>query len=184
MKPELLDSGLWVTELLLVVLVLVAAVTDLKSRRIPNLLVLAGLIVAFVVQVFLPMGMGWQGWLYGMLTGFAVFFPLYLLRGMAAGDVKLMAAVGAFVGWSMALKIALLTCVAGGVMSVLYIVVKGRVRQAWDNICMIMLPMLMRKTGVKLDAVDVSAQSVGRIPYAVAIAVGTAIALYLKHTLV
>jgi len=166
-------------EFLLIMLVALAAMSDVKSRRIPNVLVLAGLIVALLVQVVLPTGLGWQGWVYGMLAGFAAFLPLYLLRGMAAGDVKLMATVGAFVGWAMALKIALLTFVIGGVMSLIYILVKGKVKQTRTNLGIILLPIWLRTNGVKIEAGDISGQSVGRIPYAVAIALGTLTALYL-----
>lgn len=166
---------------MLLVLLLIAVITDIHSRKIPNLLIVAGLVIAMIGQLFLPSGEGWQAWLLGMLAGFAAFLPLYLLHGMAAGDVKLMSAVGAFVGWGMALKIALVTFIIGGIMGIIYILVKGRTMQAWHNICAILLPIAVRNTGVSIENTDISGQSVGSVPYAGAIALGTLTVLYLQY---
>ncbi len=59
------------------------------------------------------LGAGLVVWALGWLTGLLLFLPFYMLRGMAAGDVKLMAAVGAWLGSGMALRIALATFVLG-----------------------------------------------------------------------
>ena len=86
-------------------LVIVTASTDIVSRRIPNPIILAGLVAALLVQGWLhgPLA-GSVTWLAGALTGFALLLPFYLLRGMAAGDVKLLMMVGAWVGASMAFQ--------------------------------------------------------------------------------
>jgi prepilin peptidase CpaA len=165
-------------ELFLISLVMLAALTDLRARRIPNLLVGTGLIAALVAQVLLPEGAGWRSWLLGMLTGFALFLPLYLLRGMAAGDVKLMAAVGAFVGPQSALQIALATCVTGGVMALAFIIYKGRLRDCWLNLWALITPILMRAVKIPAQATGMPKESVGRMPYAVAIAFGTLAVLF------
>jgi prepilin peptidase CpaA len=165
-------------EFLLISLVVSAALTDLHSRRIPNLLVSVILIAALVAQVLLPEGAGWRSWLFGMLTGFALFLPLYLLRGMAAGDVKLMAAVGAFVGPQPAFQIALATFVIGGVMALAFILYKGRLRDTWLNLRALIAPVLMRTAGMPAQATGMPKESVGRMPYAVAIAFGTLAVLF------
>ncbi len=166
---------------MLLILLSVTVITDITNRKIPNVVIVLGLMAALIGQLFLPGGEGWQVWLLGMLAGFAAFLPLYLLHGMAAGDVKLMSAVGAFVGWGMALKIALVTFVIGGVMGIIYILVKGRTKQAWYNICAILLPITVRSTGVSIEDTDISGQSVGSVPYAGAIALGTLTVLYLQY---
>ena len=176
---NILLQNLWIAPLLL--MLVLAVVTDVTKRKIPNVLIMAGLVVALIGQLFLAGGQGWQAWLFGMLAGFAAFLPLYLLRGMAAGDVKLMATVGAFVGWGMALQIALVSFVFGGVLGILYIVGKGRVLQAWHNICLIIMPLVMRVTGVSIGATDISSQSVGSLPYAIAIALGSLTVLYNQY---
>ena len=166
---------------LLLVLLAIAVAWDVTKRKIPNLLIVIGLVVALIGQFFLAGGQGWLAWLLGLLAGFAAFLPLYLLRGTAAGDVKLMATVGAFVGWGLALKIALISFVFGGVLSILIIVSKGRVVQTWHNICLILLPLVTRRAGVNIGATDISSQSVGSIPYAIAIALGSLTVLYNQY---
>jgi prepilin peptidase CpaA len=162
-----------INELLLVGLVGVAAISDLASRRIPNFLIVTGLIAALGAQTLLPDGSGWMTWLLGALTGFVLFLPLYALRGMGAGDVKLMAAVGAFVGASVTVKIALATFVIGGVWALAVILFKGKWRDAWLNMRTLLQPVLMRAAKIPAETVGMPMASVGRLPYGVAIALGT-----------
>lgn len=112
-------------DLLLVVFVSIAAMTDLRSRRIPNALVASGLAASLMLHGFSPAGQGLAFALLGALTGFALFLPMYLLKGMAAGDVKLMAAVGAFAGPATTVHIALAAFVVGGVLAIVLIIGKG-----------------------------------------------------------
>ena len=86
-------------ELALLALVTLAAIVDLARRRIPNLLLLTGWMVAVPLHLLSDQpGPAVLGALAGALCGLLIFLPLYLLRGMAAGDVKMMATVGLFVG--------------------------------------------------------------------------------------
>ena len=120
-QPELFQFGGLSIEIkiaLLVALVAVAAGFDLKSRRIPNWLVLVGLVSSFIVQILFNSSgsfSGFKAWGLGLLVGFGLFLPLYLLRAMGAGDVKLMAMVGAFLGPVSALGAVLTALVVGGV---------------------------------------------------------------------
>ncbi|WP_295990617.1 prepilin peptidase [Rugamonas sp.] len=122
-------------EFTLICLVAQAAVTDLAVRKIPNVLVLSGLALALLLRS--PHGDLWSAllsWLGGALAGLLLFLPLYLARGMAAGDVKLMAMVGAFVGPAEALRIGLLVFLIGGAMAVLMLLHSGRLRDGWRNL--------------------------------------------------
>src|SRR5258706_16246014 len=101
----------------LIMLVVIAAGFDLKSRRIPNWLILSGLIVSLACQTLSPSGMSISAWSSGLAVGFSIFIPLYALRAMGAGDVKLMAMVGSFLGASAAFSAALLTFLAGGCLA-------------------------------------------------------------------
>lgn len=158
---------------LLLSLLVIAAYFDIKSRRIPNQLVLAGLIASFVLQINFNGFEGFKAWSLGLLVGFGSFLPLYLLRAMGAGDVKLMAMVGAFLGPNLALGAVLTTLVVGGVLAVAIAMYSGVFMQTIKNVRS-MLTVGMYKTltgdGVQLDAL---AASTGSLPYAVAIALGT-----------
>ncbi len=127
---------------LLLLLVTAAAIKDLESRRIPNLLLLAGVLGGLLLHLLSPQPVtALLGALGGCATGLAVLLPFYLLRGMAAGDVKMMAAVGVFTGAGDALRIAVLAWCAGGVMVLVFLIVKGRLRLALANLWGMLLPM-------------------------------------------
>src|SRR5262249_21483655 len=74
-------------QLVLSVLVIVAAVYDARFRRIPNWLVLSGLVLGIGLNGFLFEWSGLRTSFLGLGVAFLVYFPLYLLRGMGAGDV-------------------------------------------------------------------------------------------------
>ena len=169
------------TSALLAVLLFAAAASDLRSRRIPNWLIVVGIGGAFgahamsMANDMAPLA-GVASWspLAGLATGFALLLPLYLLRATGAGDVKLMAAVGAFVGASNVLSAALYTLLAGGLLSLLYMLERGVANELLANLRSI-LPNRARRA---VSGMGVSTQTTAvRLPYAVAIALGTTAAL-------
>ena len=95
------------------------AVVDLRTRRIPNQLTLAGMFTGLAVNLitFGPASVVMSAG--GLMAGCAVFLPLYLLGGMGAGDVKAMAAVGVFVGAKGALLAAGWILVTGAIAALL-----------------------------------------------------------------
>lgn len=161
-------------DLLLLVLVVAAAVHDLATRRIPNRLLLAGGLGALTLHLCAagPVSAFGSG-VAGALTGLLLFLPLYCLRGMAAGDVKLLAAVGAFSAPGEVLQIAVWSMCAGGVMALAVVVANGRLRAAAANVMCLLRPLLMRLVGLPAAVEPLRSASVGAIPYGLAIACGT-----------
>lgn len=162
-------------DVVLLLLVSIAAINDLTTRRIPNRLLLTGLACVFGIRLLSvdPLS-SLLGALGGIGVGLAVFLPFYLVRGMAAGDVKMMAVVGAFTGAEEALQIAVLTWCVGGVMALLLMLLRGRLMLAISNVGR-MLSGLVVPNGI---AITTSAkESAGSMPYGVAIAMGTLIVL-------
>lgn len=162
--------------LCVVVLAIVTASTDLVARRIPNRIVLGGLIVALFAQVWLlgPLK-GGAAWIEGALAGFALLLPFYLVRGMAAGDVKLMMTIGAWLGPAFALNIVLVTLLIGGVWSIAVIVKRGRINDLMRLIHRISARWLPNAVwiGVGPQAPNEKPASLGTLPYGVAIASAT-----------
>ena len=170
-------------ELVLICLVAQAGVTDLAVRKIPNVLVLTGFVLALILHLL--QGVHWTPlltWMAGALAGFFLFLPLYLLRGMAAGDVKLMAMVGAFVGPLAALQIGLLVFLIGGLMALAMLAYRGRLRDGWRNLFTLCRPTVMCLLGVPLLPEPLPhGASVGDMPYGLAIAAGTLLLLAWSH---
>lgn len=167
---------------LLLLMVTAAAIKDLESRRIPNRLLAAGAVGALVLHLASPQPIaGLLAWLGGAATGLLIFLPFYLVRGMAAGDVKMMAAVGAFAGPGDALRIAILAWCAGGVMALAIILVKGRLRLVLSNLWAIVRPALLRLPRGPLPGSAGGQPSAGSIPYGVAIAAGTVALLVARY---
>src|SRR6266404_9200165 len=112
---------------------------DFRYRRVPNWLTLTGVVLGIALNAFLFETEGLWMSLKGIGVAFLIYFPLYLLRGMGAGDVKLMAAVGALVGWMNWLGILVLTSLLGGIAAIVIITAKGRVRKTLENIWLILM---------------------------------------------
>ena len=181
------------TELVSLVGVLVIATfCDLRTRRIPNSLVLAGLLAALSVHVLAepgrgllatePGALGLSTALAGIAVAFAALFPLYLLRAMGAGDVKLMMVVGAFLGPQQTFGAAMLTFVAGGVLALAMALWQRSFAQLTLNLRFMLTTSMVRLAGGDSPRFEPLAQTAGRMPYAVAIAAGTLLQLALVRS--
>lgn len=171
---------------LLFVLVGVAVWHDISSRRIPNWLVLMGLVTGTLCNLLTPSGanlfltetggLGFNSAVLGALTGLAIMFPLYLIRAMGAGDAKLMCAIGSFLGPTQVVGVALLTFISGGALSLLAALFSRSLPHVLVNVRLMGLIVTSGRTsGMSLRDV----QTTGRLPYAIAIATGTALQLWL-----
>jgi len=168
-------------DLLLLVLVVSAAIIDLAIRKIPNMLLLGGWLGALGLSCGGPApGAAIGAALGGALVGFALFMPLYAARGMAAGDVKMMATVGLFLGPLETLYACVLTWCVGGVMALVMILFTGRWLDAYANLRSLLLPMLLR-TGPPAAGTSMARPSVGSMPYGLAIAVTALWLLAQRH---
>src|ERR1700739_4315424 len=125
-------------EALLLAVVFGAAVYDVRYRRIPNWLSMSGVLAGIILNTFLYQGCpGFRHSLQGVAMGFGVYFALYALRAMGAGDVKLMAAVGAIVGWEDWFGIFIITAIVGGVAALLLVLFRGRLKKTLFNVSFI-----------------------------------------------
>ncbi len=163
-----------VVQALLFLIVVPAALFDLKERRIPNWITLSGVILAIGLNTFLYEMPGLWLSLKGLGLAMLIYFPLYMLRGMGAGDVKLMAAVGAAAGWANWLGIMFLTAVVGGISAVVLIAMRGRILKTMQNTSFIVQSLMHRQAPhAGNPELDVKSEKSLRLPHGVAIAFGT-----------
>ena len=158
---------------------LAACVTDLRTRRVPNALTLGAAGAAVVFHTLSHAGLGLPFALSGWGLGLLVFLPLFAVRGIGGGDVKLLAALGAWLGPSMVLWIAAYAAIAGGVFALVVSARHGYTRQAFSNVWGLL--SYWRVMGVKTHpGLTLDATSAPRLPYAVPMAAGLGITLWLR----
>ena len=116
---------------------LVAVAFDVRTRRIPNWLTFgaaAGAVLYGMTAGLAGVGQAMLGWIVGAL----MFFPLFALRGMGAGDVKLIAGLAAWLGPFEAVYLAIFASLAGGVVAIIVALSHGYLRQAFSNVWLMM----------------------------------------------
>lgn len=160
----------------LVALLAVATCDDLLEHRVPNALVLTGLVIGLTIAT-LDSGVAGLSWsLAGIVLGGALLMPFYLLGGMAAGDVKLMAMVGCFVGPSAVIVAVAVTLAMGGILGCGVLALFGALRSKWLAWA---TARLRRHRGSGSAGTERVPQRPSHIPYALAISVGALTAVWL-----
>ena len=164
---------------ILFLLVVTAALIDMKSRRIPNKLVFSGAIAAILYHSVSPYGIGFVSSMSGLGVGLLALLPLYVIRAMGAGDVKLMAMVGAFLGPASAIGAIVATLIAGGALAFVAAMRNRSVQRMVNNVRAMMTHALVgAATGTPMHD-GINAISAGKLPYGIAIAIGTSVHLLL-----
>ena len=118
----------------LIILLILSSATDLRYRKIPNLFTFPSLFIALLVYSFVGGVEGFLFSLHGLAAGFIIFFLPFAIGGMGAGDVKLMCAVGAVIGFSHTVVSILFITIVGGLMSVVQIVRRRSFKKTFLNI--------------------------------------------------
>ncbi|MBL8179138.1 MAG: prepilin peptidase [Bryobacterales bacterium] len=162
----------------LALLVAIAAVLDARSRTVPNWLTVSGAVLGIALHVSAA---GWAGAKFSLLglgLGFAIFLPLFALRGMGGGDVKLMAAIGAMAGAGNTFVIFLFTAVLGGILALGLVLWKGALGRTLRNIGFIG-QRLARGTAPHQERPELDVEQAGgiKLPYAIPMAMGTLLLL-------
>jgi prepilin peptidase CpaA len=167
-----------VLQVLLVVVVVTAAVYDLKFRRIPNWLVLMGLVLGIGLNTFMFELGGLKQSALGMGLALLIYFPLYVLRAMGAGDAKLMAAVGSIVGPGNWILLFIVTSILGGVTALIVLLFAGRIRKTFWNVGWIMSEVMHFRAPYKSsEELDVRSGKGLRMPHGAVVALGSIVFL-------
>ena len=164
--------------LMLTTLLVVASVMDVRFRRIPNWLTYPAVLIGIG---FHTLSLGIDGFLFGaagMLLGFGILIIFYLVGGMGAGDVKLMAAVGSFLGPKGVFIAFVFTALVGGIYALVLLVRSGRtsVRLARPD-----TPLIFYLSSLTSgETLQENGKPEPKLCYGVAIAIGTILSIGLK----
>jgi prepilin peptidase CpaA len=157
----------------------VACVVDLRTRRIPNALTFGGAAAALVYRLATGGASGAADGVGGWFVGLALLLIPYALGGMGAGDVKLLAALGAWLGPADTLWLGIYTNVAAGLMALAVAIAHGYVREAWNNVWLLLSHW--RVVGLRpLPELTLAASHGPRLAYAAPILVGMVATLCLR----
>lgn len=168
----------------LLALLLVAAITDYRTFRIPNWLTGGGLLFALVYTALVPPEYNASWWWApaGALLGFVITVPMYVLRTMGAGDVKLMTMVGAFVGSTGTLYAIVFSFITAGVAAIAFAASKGLIPRMFANVRRLLVGMVWSAVGgIRPTAQIHEKESVGKLAYGISIAIGTTAYVVAQH---
>ncbi|CZR10366.1 A24 family peptidase [Trichococcus ilyis] len=129
---------------LLLVLILASGFWDLKERKIPNKITFTGMLIGLLFNIITG---GWTGLLQGILglfAGLAIFFVPFAMGGMGAGDVKLMGAIGALMGWRFSVMTALYSAIVGGIMVLFHLLYTGKLRETLKKMLYALINFLLQ----------------------------------------
>jgi len=162
-----------VFQILLALMVMTGGVFDIRERRVPNWLTIAGVLAGIGLNTFLYETDGLWFALKGMGLALLVYFPLFAIRAMGAGDAKMMAAVGAMVGpWNW-LGIFLLSAVMGGLFAMILLLTTGRVRRTFANVGFLLKELAyLRPPYMRKEELDIRNPKAVGLPHASVVALG------------
>jgi prepilin peptidase CpaA len=161
---------------------LIAAATDLRSRIIPNWLIVIGFIAGFSLNTIFG---GWSG-LLAALMGFGlallIYVPLFILRAMGGGDVKLMAAVGCIVGPQNWFMIFIFASLMGGVFALILILVRNAAGGTLWNMLHIGKELIRLRMPFKSKPeLDIGHSKALTMPHGLSIAAGTFLFMFSEY---
>ena len=160
----------------LFILLAIASVSDYRTFKIPNWLTGSGMVFGLIYSAVVPFSIhhGFLWALGGLLLGFVIMLPCYALRIMGAGDVKLMAMVGAFLGVADILPAVIFSFITGGIVALVFAVYNKALLRMFGNVKNITQMMLLSAIGGFRPDVQIEAgKSAGKLPYGICISIGT-----------
>lgn len=154
------------------VLAVAAAILDVQHHRIPNWLTYPGIAAGILLRSAF---FGWKGLasaVSGCVLAGGIVFLFYTVRAMGAGDVKLLAAIGSFVGPNHVIVVLLATAICGGVLALLYATYTRRIGSTLQNVGSVL--KFHNSSGMQVHPkINLDNHSALRMPYGLAIASGT-----------
>jgi prepilin peptidase CpaA len=160
-----IQSGPWIPAALLA---MCAGILDWRYRRIPNWLTASGLAAGVAVNMILYHWPGLKAALLGTLLGLGLLLPFVLVRSLGAGDWKLAGALGACLGPRQLLSVLMGTILVAGVMALVVVIWKGRLKRTLFNIAHLLAALLsLRMPGSEVSLDDPQST---KIPFGVAMA--------------
>ena len=160
-----LQFAQWIPAL---VVALVAGILDWRYRRIPNWLTVSGAVAGIALNTILYRWPGLKMAALGLALGLALLLPFVLIRSLGAGDWKLAGALGACLGPSQLMSVLIGTILVAGVMALIVVIAKGRLKQTLSNIVHLLAAIFTLRMPAREVTLDDPKST--KIPFGVAMA--------------
>jgi len=173
-----ISPQIWILTL---VFALCAGWTDFRTRRIPNWLTVSGFLLGVAANSILG---GWHGAkesVEGAGLALGLLLPLVLLRGLGAGDWKLMGALGALLAWQGMLFVLIGGILVSGAMGIVQMISTRRVKITLRNL--LTLAKGLATFGLRADLAEISLDNptLMKVPFGAGVAVATVLSFALSH---
>lgn len=172
-----LSKTIWLATL---AVALCAGYIDWRTRRIPNWLTVSGVVLGITLNSIFG---GWRGAinsLEGAGLALGLLLPLVLLRGIGAGDWKLLGAVGALMGWRVMLAVLIVSCLVTGAAALVQVVATGRLKATFRNIWTLLKGFAI--FGFRPNPeISLDNPTLAKLPFGTCVAVGTALCFLAAH---
>ncbi len=163
----------WHVKLVALVLI-VAAWIDGRELRVPNWITFPMVLSGLIFNAVAASGIGLSDSLLGMVVGLATLLPLYAVGGMGAGDVKLMAGLGAWLGPLVAWEAFVVSVVVGAVMAVIMVLWRKSWSKHYGNFLMIAMEWMTVKNPKELAQIAAERKpQMLLLPYGIPICIGS-----------
>ena len=156
---------------------ILATLWDLKTRRIPNFLTLPTTFLGLAMNAYYAGLGGIKDSLLGLFLGVVLLILPFALGGMGAGDVKLLAAVGALNGPSFVLYTFLYGAIAGGILAIFYALLRGQFSRVIANFKTSFLGIALK---ARTKGSPVMVTSGLKFPYGIAFLIGSVITCWVR----
>ena len=161
-------------EIALLLMVLAAAVSDIRSRSIPNWLTLGGIVAGLALNTYCSGLGGLKFSAIGFAVAAVFFLLMFALRFLGGGDVKLMAAVGAMAGYENLIAIFIFDAIFGGIAALVLVIARGRLKHTLRNTGQMVASLFKGKAPYKEnEELEAGSEKSLGMPRAVTIAAAT-----------
>lgn len=168
-------------DILLIITLVICCITDLKVRKIYNKIIFPILFSVLLLQLILNGFSGLKISLLGFASGIAILIIPFILGGLGAGDVKLLALIGALKGGIFAINTALYMFIIGGAIALIIIIFHKETMNFFKSFVYFLLGLV---SGHRYNLVFSTTPFIQKFPYSIAIAGGALISLLLKGALI
>jgi prepilin peptidase CpaA len=160
-------------------LLVIGCISDLRTRKIPNELVIAILVTGWLYALAAPdIVRALSLSLAGTAVGFSIWIAFYLIGVIGAGDVKFFAAAGAWLGPGATWRAALIAAVAGGVLAVAFLVSERRLGEVLRRAAVAASSGSLATTPEQTIVPGVKHRA---LPYGVALAIGALVTAWVPQ---